>query len=545
MNNGNERKERSERHERSGHPVGGSGAVRLPHVTVARTLRPWIRGLVVAAAPMLLFALATGFFMALALLVFAMEEGGASMSMYAFPLAKALVLLAQGVSFHAAGIVVGIVPLSLTFLLILLVRTFTARLCAKPQAWVSGTVLWVAMSLLCTRGLTVGLYDDGWIVALKSALVFTIGFLWGSLPSSALRLRAVGYLHSHVSEPVRHTVLSGLFLGVLLLGIYALVGLGTLVAWIVLDHGAVGTLFDLLGVKTWSRVLIVVMSLAWLPNLVAWALSWLFGAGFSIGSLASFTLWSGSGSDLPSLPVFGLFPAAVDSLAVINVVMTIPLVVSAVVAVVALLWRRGFPIRLRGRDQDPDPKTMLVSFAYPAGAFCIAAVVVSLLSSLMFLLSNGSLGEGRLKDVGVDVLASTQAVARPTAMGLFGAWLAALVVTAAVFAVRWALASRRAAASNAAPVAAGDAGETTRKNRTVSNRKTGNDSSATVETAASPRRPRMAKSDRAIKSDPAKPNDHTGGENKAPRRVNSTRNAKENQGDHEPTTTTGTGIDLS
>lgn len=41
--------------------------------------------------------------MALALLVFAMEEGGETMSSFAVPLTRVIVLLSQGIGMHARG----------------------------------------------------------------------------------------------------------------------------------------------------------------------------------------------------------------------------------------------------------------------------------------------------------------------------------------------------------------------------------------------------------------------------------------------------------
>ena len=57
-----------------------------------------------------------------------------------------------------------------------------------------------------------------------------------------------------------------------------------------------------------SRILTTVAMLIWLPNVMLWAVSWLFGGGFAIGDLASFTLWLGQSKELPAIPVFGILP---------------------------------------------------------------------------------------------------------------------------------------------------------------------------------------------------------------------------------------------
>lgn len=83
--------------------------------------------------------------------------------------------------------------------------------------------------------------------------------------------------------------------GVIMMGVYLVMGLITVIVWGVLNRSAMDTLFADIGMGTGSRILTTIASLAWLPNLCIWAVSWLFGAGFHIGELATFTLWIGQG----------------------------------------------------------------------------------------------------------------------------------------------------------------------------------------------------------------------------------------------------------
>ena len=97
--------------------------------------------------------------------------------------------------------------------------------------------------------------------------------------------------HTPLPENRRH-------LAVAILSIYLAIGLITVIVWLVRNHAAVVSLFDLSGMETGSRILTTVAMLIWLPNVIIWAVSWLFG-GFAIGDLASFTVWLGQSKELP------------------------------------------------------------------------------------------------------------------------------------------------------------------------------------------------------------------------------------------------------
>lgn len=489
----------------------------------------YLRGIAVAVAAMLMFTVAIGMFLALALLVIAMETGGGNLSGSAIALARMITLLAQGTGFHTNSVVLTIMPLTLTMVMVALIRALAHRMKLNLRGYAAGLVTWVILDALVASGLPVTLTDSMALMLLKGAIVFSVGCLWAVLPDNAHTHNALRYIHEHVSQPVRHAVYSGIILGLLLLGIYAIIGIITVVTWICMNHDAMGTMFALLDMHTWSRVFMCIMALAWLPNIALWAMSWLFGAGFSVGSIATFSLWNGSATGLPSLPIFALFPTGVSNATLRMIFMAIPLVVSALVALIALTYKRGFPMGRAIHDGKDIPQRLLLSFAYPAGAFCITAVVVSLGSTLCFALSNGALGTQRLAHVGVNISQSTQAVAKSTAIGLFLVWLAALVIAAAVFAVRWSM--RR----NRTPQVSDSADSSVTQSA---------DSTDHGESASATRKPRSAQSDGALHTGSESPNEHKNIEQSTRRVVHSTSNAKEHQGDNEPTVTTGIGIGL-
>ena len=364
------------------------------------------------------------------LVVISMEEGGENLSSSTLDMTRIVVLLSQGIGFETDSLSLSIMPLLLTVLLIGLVWSFSRKICTDIRAYVSGVVVWIVINVMGTQSLPVGLLDWPALVCVKSAVVFSLGFAGAALSKGPLSGQLRELIRHHVSDGVRRTIRTGLMVGVIMMGVYLVMGLITVIVWGVLNRSAMDSLFADIGMGTGSRILTTIASLAWLPNLCIWAVSWLFGAGFHIGELATFTLWIGQGRSLPPLPVFGLLPQAV------------------VAGLASMAMKSGFRI-IVGSASDPlDRKDLILELAYPAGGFCLSSVVISLLSSIMFGVSNGSLGKARLKYVGVDVMQSAQAVGRPSAMGLCMAWVLALIGVAIVFGIRWI--ARRTGAQRAA-----------------------------------------------------------------------------------------------
>ena len=133
-----------------------------------------------------------------------------------------------------------------------------------------------------------------------------------------------------------------------------------------------------------SRILTTISMLAWLPNLMIWAVSWTFGDGFSIGDLAEFTLWTGQGDGAPRLPLFGMMPQAVETDWVRIALMCIPLASAFATGMVVMLFNKGFHIRVGESGRNIDVKTRCAEFCYPIAAFSITSAVVSVASSLLF-----------------------------------------------------------------------------------------------------------------------------------------------------------------
>ena len=403
---------------------------------MGRTVSQWMRGVGAALASLAVFAVSIACFIALMLLVISMEEGGDNLSEYTMPLAEAVVLLAQGSGFLIEPVELTLTPLLLTVLLVALVRAFARRMSCGMAGYVPGLAVWTAADAMLHHATDMHMNDPLWLILLRCALVFTAGYLWAVVPESAFVAKAAAAMGRALGESAVRAIRVGVRLVGVLLNVYAIMGVVAVIVWAATGYEAVTRLYGLIGMGTGSRILTTVACLAWLPNLCVWAVSWLFGAGFSIGDIAEFTLWNGQASGLPGIPVFGVLPQPVADERIRMILLMLPLACGLVAGSVALWHRHGFAVRIAAPGSVDVPR-LIESLAYPAGAFCIVAAVLSLVSSLVFLLSDGGLGKERLAHLGVDVIRSTQSVARPTAVGLFAAWLVAVVGVASVFGIRW------------------------------------------------------------------------------------------------------------
>ena len=115
----------------------------------------------------------------------------------------------------------------------------------------------------------------------------------------------------------------------------------------------------------------------------------------------------------------------------------IPLGIACIAGLLMIILPQGFACRPLNIRDASKRGSVLASLIYAAGSFCLSAMLTSLIATLLFAISNGSLGQHRLAHVGVDVMASTRAVGHPMAWGLAVAWLIAIVGTTLVFSIGW------------------------------------------------------------------------------------------------------------
>ncbi|MEN0104155.1 MAG: DUF6350 family protein [Curtobacterium sp.] len=129
--------------------------------------------------------------------------------------------------------------------------------------------------------------------------------------------------------------------------------------------------------------------LAFLPDFVGWATSWLVGPGFAIGTGSSVSPIGTTLGPIPSIPVFGALPSSGHTFGLLWVLVP----VLAGFAVGGLLRPRL--VRALGSEG---------SALHRAAGGLATGIVAGVLTGLVAWLSSGSFGPGRLADVGPHAL---------------------------------------------------------------------------------------------------------------------------------------------
>ncbi len=136
-------------------------------------------------------------------------------------------------------------------------------------------------------------------------------------------------------------------------------------------------------------IALTVGQLAFLPDLVGWAVAWLVGPGFAIGTGSNVSPIGTVLGPIPGIPVFGALPASGHTFGLLGVL--VPVVAGFVVA--GLM--RPALVRALGSADSPLRRAL-------AGA--ATGVVAGVLTGVATALTSGSLGPGRLTQAGPDGL---------------------------------------------------------------------------------------------------------------------------------------------
>jgi hypothetical protein len=161
--------------------------------------------------------------------------------------------------------------------------------------------------------------------------------------------------------------------------------------------------FDAGGVFVWA-----VATLAYLPNLLGWTLSWLLGGGFTVGSGSLVSLSTTQLGMMPAIPVFGALPPVGAANPWMLTWLVAGVAVGAVTGVVAVR-----------RDRSGTGGGLV---AGAAGGLLVALVFLAWVAA-----SRGALGGLRLADLGPRLIESL-AIGVPlvflsACLGAVGGWL--------------------------------------------------------------------------------------------------------------------------
>lgn len=299
-----------------------------------------------------------------------------------------------GVSDSQAGFPVSIAPLGIAAVTFAIGYRAGRRIAETPHPVVGGVTSVLTVAVL--GGILVGTAThEGAVLAVPAAfmlpaLVFTTGLLSGGLQHAIAggAMDPVSRQWRRIPPDVRdvtETVLrSGLMAFVALVGIAALVVTGL----IVVNFSTVTGLYQALQPGYVGVIALTVLSLALVPNLVVWMLSWLAGAGFSLGQGSSVSPLGTDVGPIPALPILGAIPKDAPLFSLVA------LLIPAAVAFGAGLVARRRTTEVAERAARPWTVTLSVVLGI--------TVVVVVLAGLVAWCGSGAAGPGRLSDVGVN-----------------------------------------------------------------------------------------------------------------------------------------------
>lgn len=141
---------------------------------------------------------------------------------------------------------------------------------------------------------------------------------------------------------------------------------------------------------------VLLLSLAYLPNLLVWTLAYVAGPGFSVGGGTGVDPFSQTGGLLPAVPLLGAVPEQAPAAG--PLLLLLP-VAAGMVAALVLRHRRHLPLRTE------------------AVALLVGAAVVAVGAAVLAALASGALGDGRLEHLGPPALAAGAALGGLVAAG--------------------------------------------------------------------------------------------------------------------------------
>jgi hypothetical protein len=219
-----------------------------------------------------------------------------------------------------------------------------------------------------------------------AAILAIVGFVWGNAPTRsngatprALVPRLTAWARATLPDWLRAVPRAGLVAAATTLG-----GASVLtVVWAVIGHGRFADATTALDAGLVGGVVLALLSAAFTPNLVIYAVAYLAGTGFSVGAGALYSPAQTTPGPLPALPLLGLLPDSAHAGAIWLV--SVPV---AAGALAGLSLRRRLPART------------------PWWTMAFSAILASLASAgglaLLVAAASGAAGPGRMAVVGAD-----------------------------------------------------------------------------------------------------------------------------------------------
>lgn len=310
-------------------------------------------------------------------------------------------LLGHGAPLDVGGVRVSLIPLGVTALAL-----FSLYASARRSGRATGGGYAAGLAAYVLVALAVALmsgHSDVLRAVLGSACVAAVGLGAGlAAQRGAPSLRDLSVpVWRRLPAPAR----VGGVAGVMMVAGLVVVASGLVVGWLLGGRASIADVATSLGVDVVGGTVLTLVQLALVPDLVVWALAYVAGPGFSVGAGTHLTASQVVSGPLPALPLLGALPGP-DST---NAWTAWWPLVTVLVGAGAGWWLHT---RLRAGQ-----------WWHPLVACLTAALVAGATAGTLVALGSGSVGPGRMAQVGGSGLLVGTAVALGT---LVGAGLVAL-----------------------------------------------------------------------------------------------------------------------
>ena len=162
-----------------------------------------------------------------------------------------------------------------------------------------------------------------------------------------------------------------------------------LAALLLINYARIISLYESLHTEILGGISLTIAQLAFLPNLVIWAASWLVGPGFAIGTGSTVGPIATQLGPVPAIPLFGVLPEGQPDWGFVGLI--IPVIAGFLVGVVVQ------PHLAAGLGSAPRVR-------WTIGTGIGIGLVAGLVLGLLAWFSTGAAGPGRFIDVGPDPL---------------------------------------------------------------------------------------------------------------------------------------------
>jgi hypothetical protein len=265
-------------------------------------------------------------------------------------------------------------------------RALGARRTGSPrQAYAIAGTIGTTYGLLGTLAAAIADAGDLAVSPARAGLTLTAFGALAALVGAVLSTGALDLIAARTPALVRDGMRVGVVAAMLLLAAgAAAVGLA-----VAIDGGDAGGMIGAYRTGVAGQAGITLISMAYAPNVAVWGASYLLGPGFAVGTETAVRTTAVTVGALPSLPLIAGLPHGPVG-GVGAALLTVP--VLAGMAAGCLLARR----RLRAARHDRSP----VRWSGLLSAAAIGGPVAGGILGLVAVLSGGSLGGGRLAEIG-------------------------------------------------------------------------------------------------------------------------------------------------